>query len=244
MLEQDEDVILKSPLESSLIKSPKDSAASSADGQSQKKVVLKRNLTTQFSFTETETTKTDTTPAVAAASPLPQRKFTRISLEHDTAAEKPSKTDGADEEAEDGKKGLKMTQLERLELRAKKFGAPVSADAAKVARAERFGISETASKATSEKIVANPATIDVLKKRAERFGGSVSKVMSKIENSEKLQKRQERFGNATTTSTTTITSATTPTSTTTTTESSTGENKTDFAEKARLRLERFKTAVK
>lgn len=39
-----------------------------------------------------------------------------------------------------------------------------------------------------------PTSVDVLKQRAERFGGSVSTVMSSLENQEKLEKRKARFG--------------------------------------------------
>lgn len=36
--------------------------------------------------------------------------------------------------------------------------------------------------------------MDVLKQRADRFGGSVSKVMSNMDIQEKMEKRKARFG--------------------------------------------------
>lgn len=63
--------------------------------------------------------------------------------------------------------------------------------------------------------------MNVLKQRAERFGGSVSSVMSNVENQEKLEKRKARFGTTTSTNGTTI-----------------SEN-----DKAQQRLERFKQPV-
>lgn len=131
---------------------------------------------------------------------------------------------------DDDKKVVKLSELsmkERLELRAKKFGAPLSGDAMKIARAERFGVTSTTTNTINSKSnaldasVPVSASVDTLKKRAERFGGSVSKVMSSMENKEKLVKRQERFG-----------------STLNQTE------KNALEEKAKSRLERFKTAVK
>lgn len=62
--------------------------------------------------------------------------------------------------------------------------------------------------------------MDVLKQRAERFGGSVSSVMSNLANEEKLEKRKARFGVV----------------------SSTNGNLSG-SEKAKQRLERFKQPV-
>lgn len=172
----------------------------------------------------------------------------------------------ANDADDDGQKGVKVSKLsleERLELRAKKFGAPQGSDVLKQARAERFGIAK-AEDDTETKTVSNgsvvpsntsaatiisntpAANVELLKKRAERFGSSVSKVMNTIEQIEKLQKRQERFGSAK--MSVDIASATTEPvaisvqdAASTTNDSSTP--KIDYAEKARLRLERFKTPV-
>lgn len=42
-----------------------------------------------------------------------------------------------------------------------------------------------------------PAKLDVLKKRAERFGISVSSVMSNLDTKERLERRKARFGSTT-----------------------------------------------
>lgn len=77
-------------------------------------------------------------------------------------------------------------------MRAKKFGVTISGEAKKAARAARFGT--TISNGKSITTDAPPATVDMLKKRAERFGTSVSTVMTKLETQEKLEKRRQRFG--------------------------------------------------
>lgn len=125
---------------------------------------------------------------------------------------------------------------ERLELRAQKFGVALWGEAIKQARAERFDM--TASNDTKKDVTAISVTVapnvDTLKKRAERFGGSVSTVMNKLENQEKLLKRQERFGLVSApvnTTSSSVTASATPTT-------------NEYSEKAKLRLERFKTAVK
>ncbi|KAJ8970676.1 hypothetical protein NQ317_012358 [Molorchus minor] len=104
----------------------------------------------------------------------------------------------------------------RLEMRAKKFG--VSKINKKAVRAERFGASNsTSSSINSSKV---HTSVDVLKQRAERFGSSVSPVMSDLENKDRLEKRKARFGTSTTT------------------------NGVSQSEKAKQRLERFKEPVK
>uniref|UniRef100_A0A1B6FK66 SAP domain-containing protein n=1 Tax=Cuerna arida TaxID=1464854 RepID=A0A1B6FK66_9HEMI len=100
------------------------------------------------------------------------------------------------------KKIVKLTSVsvkERLELRAQKFGTPLSEAAKKEARAARFGISSTTPSDVSQITTSTKITIvgpneETLKKRAERFGGNVSSLALKAEESEKLKKRQERFG--------------------------------------------------
>lgn len=90
----------------------------------------------------------------------------------------------------------------RLELRAKRFGLPPTESASKDARKARFGLTAVSSTTlatpaslASRKIEpAAAASLDVLKKRAERFGISVSKVMVDVENQEKIEKRKAKFG--------------------------------------------------
>uniref|UniRef100_A0A1L8DAR0 SAP domain-containing protein n=1 Tax=Nyssomyia neivai TaxID=330878 RepID=A0A1L8DAR0_9DIPT len=138
----------------------------------------------------------------------------------EVAAEK----SGDESVGESEKKVIKLSDMsakERLDLRMKKFGAPQTADAKKLARAERFGGTASPSNGSS-------ASIDVLKKRAERFGGSVSTAMSSIENEEKLKKRQERFGASKVAGKISVS----PTV------------KSEYEAKAQQRLERFKETVK
>ncbi|XP_051768819.1 SAP domain-containing ribonucleoprotein isoform X1 [Ctenopharyngodon idella] len=81
---------------------------------------------------------------------------------------------------------------ERLQKRAERFNVPPSVDTKKAARAARFGLPvPDSSKGTSAKISVD---VEVLKKRAERFGMNVSSVSKKFEDDEKLKKRKERFG--------------------------------------------------
>lgn len=90
----------------------------------------------------------------------------------------------------------------KLELRAQRFGLPVQMSEAerKEARMKRFG-QASADSSTSSSISSAPTgslseNLDKLKKRAERFGQSVSKIMTDIENKEKLEKRKAKFAAA------------------------------------------------
>lgn len=270
-----EDSVLKTPPESK-------SSDSSPDTVSTKKVILKRKLNitgpseTPVASTESSTPTDD---SILSPSKIAKVAITAPSANDTTTSSSVtvinSIVSSTADENEEGteKKVVKLSALtakERLELRAKKFGVPIAPESAKLARSERFGTTAITGPASSpatsvvtpagknnsaNTIKANkePATVDLLKKRAERFGGSVSKEMTKIENTEKLQKRNERFGATKTTTQVTIeaTKAAATTSTTTptpivapiTTTTATGGAKDEFAEKARLRLERFKTAV-
>ncbi|KAJ2954808.1 hypothetical protein O0L34_g3117 [Tuta absoluta] len=81
----------------------------------------------------------------------------------------------------------------RLELRAKRFGLPIkmSDTERKEARKQRFEQNAAKNIIIGGELENN---IDKLKKRAERFGQSVSKVMTQVENKEKLEKRKAKFG--------------------------------------------------
>lgn len=99
------------------------------------------------------------------------------------------------EEKEDSKNG--MSQEEAILKRKERFGGFQSDEAKKTARAQRFGgiVSDTESGKKSTKIgEAPPVDIDILKKRAERFGATVSPHVKEAEVSEAIKKRQERFG--------------------------------------------------
>lgn len=230
----DEDAILSSPKGSTSSKSPENLAQSSTSTTTAptqaKKIVLKRKLLPSVSLTESESSKTTTEP--------------KVSKLNDEKSE--------DESAEVSSNGnndntvIKLSELtmkERMELRAKKFGAAPTGDVAKLARAERFGITtitaaaKTDSKDSSLSITKTAPNVDLLKKRAERFGGSVSNAMVSIEQKEKLLKRQERFGAGASSNV----SGTVKTSTTTDPIST--QAASDYAEKAKQRLERFKTTA-
>eukprot|EP00058_Branchiostoma_floridae_P020690 XP_002606180.1 hypothetical protein BRAFLDRAFT_126497 [Branchiostoma floridae] len=106
-----------------------------------------------------------------------------------------------------------MSEAERLELRAKKFGGHSSEDAKKAARAARFGTPVSAPTKTGTAAPVKGTTalsplgdnsavnteetgpeMEKLKKRAERFGMNVSTVTQQAEEKEKLLKRKQRFG--------------------------------------------------
>lgn len=255
---QDEDAILSSPKGSTSSKSPEhqtETNSGAASDAQPKKVVLKRKLITSVSLTENEPSKNTITGPTSTES-----KVLKLS-DSTTASTGEKASESNDSNGNTDGTVVKLTQLsmkERLELRAKKFGAPVSGDVAKLARAERFGIPEAKATASASgggssgggsssggaaiSTAKTAADVDLLKKRAERFGGSVSNTMVKIEMNEKLLKRQERFGagaasgGGATTTTTTVTGKVEakPVST---------QAASDYAEKAKLRLERFKTTA-
>ncbi|CAH0596310.1 unnamed protein product [Chrysodeixis includens] len=89
----------------------------------------------------------------------------------------------------------------KLELRAKRFGLPVKVSEGdrKEARKQRFGQNAAAKSSTAISAISSDTgtlteNMEKLKKRAERFGQSVSKIMSDIENKERLEKRKAKFG--------------------------------------------------
>ncbi|XP_064824325.1 SAP domain-containing ribonucleoprotein-like isoform X2 [Oncorhynchus masou masou] len=86
---------------------------------------------------------------------------------------------------------------EKLQKRAERFNLPATADSKKEARAARFGLPAPTPASTPGAPVANSkptVSVEVLKKRAERFGMNVSPVAKTVEVDEKLKKRKERFG--------------------------------------------------
>lgn len=89
-----------------------------------------------------------------------------------------------------------LADPEQLKRRAERFGLTIADESAKLAaRAERFGTAAATAKAggATASAAVNPELLEQMRKRAERFGGSVSKQMLQIENDEKLRQRQERF---------------------------------------------------
>ncbi|XP_036389951.1 SAP domain-containing ribonucleoprotein-like [Megalops cyprinoides] len=114
--------------------------------------------------------------------------------------EKPVKAQAANPEETTEKKVVKTTPPvslgERLQKRAERFNVAPSADSKKAMRAARFGLPVTSPVSSQGASVTSKATVnvDILKKRAERFGMNVSSISKKVEEDEKLKKRKERFG--------------------------------------------------
>nr|XP_033338938.1 SAP domain-containing ribonucleoprotein isoform X2 [Megalopta genalis] len=100
------------------------------------------------------------------------------------------------------RKIIKLSELgvkERLEMRAKKFGMPLSEAAKKEARSARFSINNQNNKSAASVKTPVHTTYEVLKKRADRFGMSVSTLMEKAELEARIEKRKIRFGEVTST---------------------------------------------
>ncbi|KAL2091364.1 hypothetical protein ACEWY4_013627 [Coilia grayii] len=115
---------------------------------------------------------------------------------------KPVKKAAAPETEAPEKKVVKISvpdSVGALQKRAERFNIPPSAETKKAARAARFGVPVTASAPSQGTGAASisaktPVSVEVLKKRAERFGMNVSSISKKVEEDEKLKKRKERFG--------------------------------------------------
>lgn len=212
-----------------------------------KKIVLKRN-----NSQPSATTLTAGTTPLSKENAAPEAEAIKDSTSQ--AEDKTTKTQrkpivigggGASEEKKDATKAAdkKLNQLsiqERLELRAKKFGIPIDP---KAATAPAIGAAAAAppavNKSSSASIKANKGNKETdeqqkeaLKRRAERFGCVVPEKNAKTLADERLLKRKERFGG-------TATQA----ATATTAEAGAVSSKSEgvWAEKAKARLERFKT---
>ncbi|XP_063716692.1 SAP domain-containing ribonucleoprotein-like isoform X2 [Symsagittifera roscoffensis] len=90
-----------------------------------------------------------------------------------------------------------MTEAEKLQRRAEKFGTK-NDELKKAERAERFGVvlSSSSTSVSAKEIKANDVNVDpeTLKRRAERFGEVTNSKLAKIEDSEKKSERAKRFG--------------------------------------------------
>lgn len=84
----------------------------------------------------------------------------------------------------------------RLEMRAKRFGLPIkmSDNERKEARKQRFNQNSASTDIKPHNTGTLTENVEKLKKRAERFGQSVSKIMTDIEKKEKLEQRKAKFG--------------------------------------------------
>ncbi|KAH8293011.1 hypothetical protein KR054_004902 [Drosophila jambulina] len=234
-----EDELLKSPVSTPTTVSAPDLLAEKEETSSSapagtaappaKKIVLKRN--NSLTVTGTATSSSTTTSK--------ENEAPTATTGNDTSAETPIKkhkpivvgprTDGEKSSAD--KKLSELTAQERLELRAKKFGITPAPAAA----ATTVSPAASVNKSSSASITANKGNKETdeqqkeaLKRRAERFGCVVPDKTPKAAADERLQKRKERFGAATGAQAAPATSGTT-------------ESKDVWSEKARARLERFKT---
>uniref|UniRef100_A0A1A9WH26 SAP domain-containing protein n=1 Tax=Glossina brevipalpis TaxID=37001 RepID=A0A1A9WH26_9MUSC len=132
------------------------------------------------------------------------------------------------------KKVGELTMQERLELRAKKFGLSVPSTTEDIATSkgvELKGTKRMTTTANKPLMVNDEKQLELLKKRAERFGCVISTNLAKVDAQEKLLKRKERFGGE---SIITDTKAKM-------TISMNNITKDEWAERARKRMERFKT---
>lgn len=135
------------------------------------------------------------------------------------------------------KKLTELTLQERLELRAKKFGLETKSVVGSSATAK-----EKNTAISVAPVVSSEKQVELLKKRAERFGCVTSTNLAKLDAEERLLKRKQRFGGeaeAATKSKVTLNDNSISAAQTklTTTDSD------EWAEKARKRLERFKGSV-
>ncbi|CAG5103635.1 Similar to Sarnp: SAP domain-containing ribonucleoprotein (Mus musculus) [Cotesia congregata] len=134
------------------------------------------------------------------ANPVSAKKIVlnRNSVIEEIKVDKPSDEEPPKsvEAAEPQKRVIKLSEVgikERLEMRAKKFGVPLSESAKKEARSARFNSSNQSDKSAASIKIPVETSVETLKKRAERFG-TVSNVVEKVELLEKIEKRKARFG--------------------------------------------------
>ncbi|XP_061390305.1 SAP domain-containing ribonucleoprotein [Musca vetustissima] len=187
-----------------------------------KKVVLKRKISVNNSGSTNEssnTTKENTEPTQAKTAKVSEH--TPITVGNSGASATAASGTGAT------KKFSEMTLQERLELRAKKFGLSTASTATTPA------VTTTNSVASNKLIsqapvVSSEKQVELLKKRAERFGCVTSTNLAKLDAEERRLKRLQRFGGEVTAKNNATTNATATTA-----------DSSEWAEKAKKRLERF-----
>ncbi|CAB3233516.1 unnamed protein product [Arctia plantaginis] len=179
-----------------------DQPASKTTNETKPQRILKRKITATSIEPSKETgeTKPAETKETTAKKIVLHRAIS-ISSAHSEKAEE-SETNNQKEGSEATNNKIKITAdvdtKTRLELRAKRFGLPIkmSEDERKEARKQRFGQSNSN---ITKNITGPPSgtlteNMEKLRKRAERFGQSVSKIMTDIEKKERLEKRKAKFG--------------------------------------------------
>lgn len=192
-----------------------------------KKIVLKRKI----SINSVTSLDANVTKAKENTEPSPAKAVKMSERNPITMGE--AKKEETDEAGVAGTKKLKeLTMQERLELRAKKFGLEAKAAAA---AADTISAKEKNAAISVAPVVSSEKQVELLKKRAERFGCVTSTNLVKIDAEEKLQKRKQRFGGEVNSSSNNDTTDIDTTSSTTS-----GGSTDEWAEKARKRLERFK----
>ncbi|KAH8354132.1 hypothetical protein KR084_001241 [Drosophila pseudotakahashii] len=236
--DENDDELLKSPVSTpttvavpELLAEDK-TATGAAPAGAAKKIVLKRNNSQPSTGTAAST---GTTPSKENEAPTTTAGDS--TEETPTKKHKPIVVGPKTEGASGDKKLTQLTAQERLELRAKKFGiTPVASPAVSTAAST---VAAAINKSSSASITANKGNKETeeqqkeaLKRRAERFGCVVPEKATKSGGDDRLQKRKERFGAGAAAAA--ATEASTPGATT--------ESKDAWSEKARARLERFKTA--
>ena len=239
LTDEDEAHILGSD-ENDLLKSPspvlKQNPAVTVDenavvaGSHAKKIVLKRkssftSITTLTADANSSNTSKDNTEL---SPPKTLKMSERNPITMDDGKQKPAAVEVAAPTGVSAKVA-QLSMQERLEMRAKKFG--ITANAAAKASSTTTATVGAATTATPTPVakISDEKQLEILKKRADRFGCVVSPKIAKVEANEKLQKRKERFG---------LAAADTATNNNTTTATAVS---TEWSEKARMRLERFQT---
>lgn len=170
--------------------------------------ILKRKITAPgTSETKPDDAKTDSKTAVKEPPPNKKIVLRRTMSTSSTNPREDKDDDTKTTETTTAKSNrIKITvdddSKSKLESRAKRFGLPVQMSDAerKEARKIRFGQGTTDTTTNSSTSSAPPGSIsenlDKLKKRAERFGLSVSKIMTDIEKKERMEKRKAKFAAA------------------------------------------------